>query len=553
VCDGPLPPTERCLPKCGVFNPLTGQTTITECDCVGSDQCHLSFSQGLPTGPSAAVIEDVGLVAGAGGCVVPDNGSGTVTLPPAGCEYLTADEVHEIIDGLPAGTTIELAPIHKDFICNRQEGGVCSFSTLVDCEDPDVGGGGKECSDSTLELQLTGVCTGPPNPICGMARNLSIPLSFETRTGPRVPGDPVQSFDTDMFRMFGQITGDPDFDLLRVTGGSDFGLPSPGHTTLTRLGPPGSSYAVDSFFDITYRIDFVGAAGGPLGGMSGSTTGTIRMQTGAPTCKGNCPPNTRCVQNRTQNADGTWTLCCDCEPICNPSLAPLPDLILDGSGNVVLSAKNRFLSFRVSEAGQKAVRVLIVSLPPPFDVLNGQMWWVDTPRISSELPGKGLNDPVGADPTFLSAELVATPTYRDWSGDGVVHAHNERVIPSRRRPSQPLEPAIYQIQVIDEICDPAIEANFSPPLQITNARWCDIAELAAGQYRAPDGVITVGDTLAVLAKFAQAPGAPIKARAELVGATASGPGPVIDGKITVSEVLAVLGAFAGGSYPFPPP
>jgi hypothetical protein len=37
---------------------------------------------------------------------------------------------------------------------------------------------------------------------------------------------------------------------------------------------------VDSFFDITYRIDFVGAPGGPLGGMSGSTTGTIRMQAG---------------------------------------------------------------------------------------------------------------------------------------------------------------------------------------------------------------------------------------------------------------------------------
>jgi hypothetical protein len=89
----------------------------------------------------------------------------------------------------------------------------------------------------------------------------------------------VQSFDTDMFRLFGQITGDPDFDLLRITGGTDFGMPSPGHTTLVRSG---ANWAVDSFFDITYRIDFVGRPGGPLGGMSGSTTGTIRMQAGEP-------------------------------------------------------------------------------------------------------------------------------------------------------------------------------------------------------------------------------------------------------------------------------
>ena len=81
-----------------------------------------------------------------------------------------------------------------------------------------------------------------------------------------------------MFGLQGQITGDPDFDLLRITAGSGFGLPSPGHTTLTRQGPPGSGWAVDSFFDISYRIDFVGAAGSPrIGGMSGSTTGTIRM------------------------------------------------------------------------------------------------------------------------------------------------------------------------------------------------------------------------------------------------------------------------------------
>ncbi len=49
-------------------------------------------------------------------CEVPDAG-GTVVLPPAGCDYLSPDEVHVIIDGLTPDTTIEFAPIHKDFIC----------------------------------------------------------------------------------------------------------------------------------------------------------------------------------------------------------------------------------------------------------------------------------------------------------------------------------------------------------------------------------------------------------------------------------------------------
>jgi hypothetical protein len=48
-----------------------------------------------------------------------------------------------------------------------------------------------------------------------------------------------------------------------------------GHTALTQL--PGGNWAVDSFFDITYGIDFIGSPGSLLAGRSGSTTATIRM------------------------------------------------------------------------------------------------------------------------------------------------------------------------------------------------------------------------------------------------------------------------------------
>ncbi|MEK6797998.1 MAG: hypothetical protein AABZ12_03455, partial [Planctomycetota bacterium] len=289
---------ELCQPRCVTFNPTTGRTTVTACDCAGTGECHVQVSP--PTS-----------VAGLSGCVVPDNGSGTVTLPPAGCDYLSPDDVHRIIDGLPPGTTIELAAIHKEFICRQPgtPGSICSFVPDIDCSE--LGGtldGEKECVQSTLQLNLRG--TGDLN---GFNRMVNLPVSFETHTAPRMPGDPVQSFDTDMFRLFGQFTGDPDFDLLRVVGGTDFGLPSPGHTTLIRM--PGGNWAVDSFFDITYRIDFVGAPGGALAGRSGSTTATIRMQTApsiGPICLGGCTDGNVCKPTRTVNPDGSITLCCDC-------------------------------------------------------------------------------------------------------------------------------------------------------------------------------------------------------------------------------------------------
>ncbi|MBK7670907.1 MAG: hypothetical protein IPJ24_05895 [bacterium] len=192
-------------------------------------------------------------------CIVPDNGSGTANLPPLGCGYVSLSPM-QIIDGLAPGSTVN---------CDAR---IDSFFDIFYLVGGPLGGG-VEQFHAPLHLDMSG--TGS---LAGYFRPAFFDVFYEVREAPRGCCGDVQTFDTDMFYMQGQLPpGDPDFDLLRITGGSGFGMPSPGHTTLRSTA---TGWAVDSFFDITYRIDFVGAPGGVFAGRSGSTTGTIRMQCG---------------------------------------------------------------------------------------------------------------------------------------------------------------------------------------------------------------------------------------------------------------------------------
>jgi hypothetical protein len=119
-------------------------------------------------------------------------------------------------------------------------------------------------------LQLAGT-----NTLGDFRRTLRIPTSVVTHTGPRTPGDPVQSFPTDLFSLQGAIFGDPDFGQLTITAGTSNGLPSPGWTILEDQGD--GTFSVDSFFDIEYQIEFVGAPGGALEGLGGTTQGRVRV------------------------------------------------------------------------------------------------------------------------------------------------------------------------------------------------------------------------------------------------------------------------------------
>lgn len=193
-------------------------------------------------------------------CIVPADGSGTAILPPDGCGYLSPNQQIQLIDGLPSGGYLDLKPVFEPFVC----GGACG-------EAGGNLGGQRQVFDSILRLYLQG--NGSTS---NFRRSLRVPVTIETHSAPRTPGDPAQAFVTDVFDLQGTLMGDPDFASLTIVAGSNNGLPSPGHTTLEDLGD--GTFQVDSFFDIGYQIDFVGAAGGALAGMSGSTQAIVQVQ-----------------------------------------------------------------------------------------------------------------------------------------------------------------------------------------------------------------------------------------------------------------------------------
>jgi MYXO-CTERM domain-containing protein len=197
-------------------------------------------------------------------CILPNVG-GTGDLPPVGCEYIAPGGELILIPppAVDAGNTIEMVPTLKDFFSISEVPG----GSL---------GGHVQTYSAALEMSVTG--TGPDLGIFN--RTISIQVAVETHSAPRTPGSAVQSFVTDMFSIEGELLFDPDFDTLSIVGGTDNGMPSPGETLLTRLGPAGSDFEVDSFFDVSYTIDFQGEPGSILEGMGGPTDGTVRVQIG---------------------------------------------------------------------------------------------------------------------------------------------------------------------------------------------------------------------------------------------------------------------------------
>jgi hypothetical protein len=186
--------------------------------------------------------------------------SGTALLPPRACIYIGWPD-----PGMRYHTLKALGvPVA---VLNAQHFG---FVEVQVAWDP-PGFAATEVFDSSVVFGIQGV-----GDLEGYARRIEIPdVDCTVYTGERTLHAESQTFENDMLYLFGELPSDDDFTRFQFSAGSDLGLPSPGETTLTKL--PDGTFQVDSFFDITYQIDFEGAPGGPFEDMSEVFTDTVRM------------------------------------------------------------------------------------------------------------------------------------------------------------------------------------------------------------------------------------------------------------------------------------
>ena len=208
----------------------------------------------LRVGVAVVGLLALGTISAFAAVITPDNGTGTVTLPPPNGEYVTPSMFHAYLEQ-GGVVTAELEARHGRFfnIQTRSGGSL---------------GGEVETFGSTVQLRITG-----RGPLAGWSRTISVPTRCETHIGPRTPGDSVQSFPTVMYALEGGISGDPDFDSIHIVAGDAFGLKSPGHTTLTDRGD--GTFQVDSTFNMSFRLEYQGSASGALKGASGVTEATV--------------------------------------------------------------------------------------------------------------------------------------------------------------------------------------------------------------------------------------------------------------------------------------
>lgn len=209
---------------------------------------------------SAALVLASGVFAAAlpssGGPCVEVNNVGGLSLTPPNCTYSSPGTLKH---GANFDLQLALTDARHDRFLNVQinPGGIHS--------------GNIETFSSTITLTVTG-----KGELAGFERTISVQADCEAHSGPWSPEDPLITFPTEMMRIEGQLVGDPDFESLRIVGGRANGFPSPGRVTAADQGD--GTYVVDSMFDIGFHIEYVGAPGGALKGLSGSFEGVATMK-----------------------------------------------------------------------------------------------------------------------------------------------------------------------------------------------------------------------------------------------------------------------------------
>ena len=111
--------------------------------------------------------------------------------------------------------------------------------------------------------------------------------------------------------------------------------------------------------------------------------------------------------------------------------------------------------------------------------------------------------------------------------------------------------AIYQVQIIHELCDETNSADYSAPLTVATGMWGDAAgsfDPVTASWTRPDGRIDIGtDVLAIITRFSNSPGAPGKPLTDLAPAS-------VNLKVDLlGDILQAVDAFRGLPYPYDGP
>lgn len=189
--------------------------------------------------------------------VTPDS-NGWVCLPPVDAEYVAL--LVKMFHSLP-DPSWKANVKHQRFInsCKQVQGG--SLGGDVETFDSDV---------AVTVDRADGAATA------NEGLTVHIPVRSITHTSKQDPGARRQTLQTTMWNLEGRIENQGGWKYFAVTAGDENGLPSPGETTLTRL--ENGNVAVESFFKIRYRVEYIGAEDGPYAGLQGSGEGETMMR-----------------------------------------------------------------------------------------------------------------------------------------------------------------------------------------------------------------------------------------------------------------------------------
>lgn len=200
--------------------------------------------------------------------VLPESGAGSIVWPP-----VTPEGRPSVTEGM--FSTQRLAPARA--LLARLN---LRASPGAEIYPGSALGGGLSVGYDQLELEIFG-----EGAWAGYRRRLSVPVQTFINWGPEANHMPLQGRAADVHFLYGELAGDSDFALLRVSGGTGFGMPSLGHATVERL--PNGDFKLSSAYDLTYRIEWTGATGGPFEGESSLLQSVLSLQTGQER-KGEC-------------------------------------------------------------------------------------------------------------------------------------------------------------------------------------------------------------------------------------------------------------------------